>query len=48
MRKKVLKVTSVSDDENHSQEFLKEFCFITNDEEEEIDKELQVIFKDMY
>lgn len=37
-----------SADENNSKEFLKEFCFITNDEEEEIDKELQATFKDMY
>lgn len=46
--KKILKVTLESADENNSKEFLKEFCFITNDEEEEIDKELQATFKDMY
>lgn len=47
-KKKILKVTLESADENNSKEFLKEFCFITNDEEEEIDKELQATFKDMY
>lgn len=46
--KKILKVTIESDDEDSLDEFLEEFCFIANDEEEEIDEELQATFKDTY
>lgn len=37
-----------SDDEESLEEFLSEFCFIANNNDEENDEELQAIFEDMY
>lgn len=45
--KKILKATLESDDEDHLEEFQEEFCFIANDEEEEIDDELSAIYRDL-
>lgn len=46
--KKVLQAIFECDDENELEEFLVEFYFVANDEEEGIDEELQATLKDMY
>lgn len=45
--KKILKPTMESIDEENLEEFLNEFCFISNDDDEEIGEELQTTFKAM-
>lgn len=46
--KKVLQTILESGDEIELKEVLEEFCFVENDEEEEIDEELQTAFEEMY
>lgn len=42
-RKKVLQASLENEDKMNLRKFLEEFCFVANNEKEEIDEELQVL-----